>query len=468
MTTNKNQARIDALRKRMVRVEKQSPTMCSAKWLQSTIYLHNGQTHSCHHPAVHKIDAKSVEKTPSALHNTTTKFKARKDLWRGKKTKECEYCWNIESLEEGHISDRMYKSADENWSFPYIGEVERSSYKEPIVPRYLEVAFENTCNFACVYCTPDTSSKWMEDVRKNGPYPTSWNTGNLDWIQRSGKMPRSRSGTNPYIEAFWKWWPELLPKLKVFRITGGEPLLSQHTWRCMEEMASGKTHDLDLAINSNMNVPDKLIDRLISITPRLQKNIRGFEIFISCEAYGSQAEYIRYGMNYSKFISNVERFLEESPKETRVNFMITFNALSVPSFIQFLKEVLRLRKKFNENPAFNRVPIMISYLRWPPFLSMRILPKDLRESYAEAFRGFASKFVGAFGEENGSGALYLEEKDQIDRLCNFMLRDFSAVDELRNRRDFAKFIDENDERKGLDFNSSFPELSKFLSNCRNL
>ena len=29
--------------------------MCLAKWTQTTIYLHNGHTHSCHHPRTHKI-----------------------------------------------------------------------------------------------------------------------------------------------------------------------------------------------------------------------------------------------------------------------------------------------------------------------------------------------------------------------------------------------------------------------------
>ena len=32
-----------------------SPTFCLAKWHHTTIYLHTGQTHSCYHPAPHKI-----------------------------------------------------------------------------------------------------------------------------------------------------------------------------------------------------------------------------------------------------------------------------------------------------------------------------------------------------------------------------------------------------------------------------
>ena len=37
--------------------------------------------------------------------------------------------------------------------------------------------------------------------------------------------------TNPYVDAFWRWWPDLYKDLHTFRITGGEPLMSQDTWK---------------------------------------------------------------------------------------------------------------------------------------------------------------------------------------------------------------------------------------------
>ncbi len=50
-----------------------SPTFCTAKWKQVTLHLHNGHTHSCHHPTSHKIPLEELKDNPSALHNT--KFK---------------------------------------------------------------------------------------------------------------------------------------------------------------------------------------------------------------------------------------------------------------------------------------------------------------------------------------------------------------------------------------------------------
>ena len=34
-----------------------SPTFCFAKWYHANIYFQTGETHSCYHPAPHKIDA---------------------------------------------------------------------------------------------------------------------------------------------------------------------------------------------------------------------------------------------------------------------------------------------------------------------------------------------------------------------------------------------------------------------------
>ena len=57
---------------------KTSPTFCLAKWHHCTIYLHLGETHSCYHPAPHKIPLEELKNNPSALHNTIEKKKQRK------------------------------------------------------------------------------------------------------------------------------------------------------------------------------------------------------------------------------------------------------------------------------------------------------------------------------------------------------------------------------------------------------
>src|SRR6266700_3932369 len=86
-----------------------SPSFCLAKWLQVTLHLQTGQTHSCHHPASHRIQEKELIGRPDALHNSNPKKLARKEMLEGKRPSECDYCWKIEDISPTLTSDRFLK-----------------------------------------------------------------------------------------------------------------------------------------------------------------------------------------------------------------------------------------------------------------------------------------------------------------------------------------------------------------------
>ena len=69
---------------------------CLAKWTQVTMHLGTGMTHSCHHPAPHKIPLSEISRNPSALHNSRFKKRKRKEMLEGKRPDECNYCWKVE------------------------------------------------------------------------------------------------------------------------------------------------------------------------------------------------------------------------------------------------------------------------------------------------------------------------------------------------------------------------------------
>src|SRR5690606_31275430 len=118
-------------------------------------------------------------------------------------------------------------------------------------------SFSRACNFHCSYCSAICSSTWLQDIAKNGPYPgREWETSreNLDEI-----FPEEN---NPYVEAFWKWWPELKKSLRTFRITGGEPLLSPNTFKVLSKLKDDPAPNLELSINSNLGVPRAKVERM--------------------------------------------------------------------------------------------------------------------------------------------------------------------------------------------------------------
>jgi len=175
---------------------------CLAKWTQVTIHLDKGLTHSCHHPAPHKIPLREIQRDPSALHNTRFKKAKRREMLSGKRPEECNYCWNVEDNSDSY-SDRVFKSSEE-WSISEYDKIVNSNYKDNINPKYVEVSFSNTCNFACAYCGPQFSSKWVEEIEKHGPYNTSTSYNQIESLKKKGEMPYKHSEENPYVEAFWK------------------------------------------------------------------------------------------------------------------------------------------------------------------------------------------------------------------------------------------------------------------------
>ena len=194
------------------------PGFCLAKWTQVTLQLQNGHNHSCHHPRTHKISETEIARNPSALHNTRYKKLRRKEMLQGARPTECDYCWNIEDNSSSY-SDRIYKSA-EPWSEPYFDEIKNSRWNEDFNPRYVEVSFSNVCNFKCSYCGPEYSSQWLQETKQFGGYPTTPIYNSYESLEIRDSVPILHSEYNPYVEAFWDWWPELYNDLHTFRITG--------------------------------------------------------------------------------------------------------------------------------------------------------------------------------------------------------------------------------------------------------
>lgn len=456
--SNKKVNNIHKMKEVIKELKKISPTLCLAKWLNTTIHLHNGTTHSCHHPKTHKIPLEEIKNDPSALHNTGFKKHQRRLMLKGKRPDECQYCWNIED-NTNNLSDRYYKSAGGD-AYPNRDKILEAGATKNVLPTYVEVSFDSVCNLKCMYCSPIVSSKWMEEIKQHGPYPTTNKNGNLEWIKMEDAMPIPNKDYNPYIEAFWKWWPELYPNLHTFRITGGEPLLSKHTWRVFDWIIENPRPDMVFSINTNLSVPDDLIDRLIEYTPRLNKSVKYFEIYTSCEATGKQAEYIRFGMNYDKFMNNVDKFLSMTPN--KLHFMVTFNCLSITTFPDFMRTLHRLRQK--HNTTRNRVFMMVSYLRSPSFLSMRILSDDLKQKFIKE----ASKVIQYVSETEpvSYNKFRYEELDQMERLHKYML---STHENLKqNQTDFVKYFDEYDRRRKTNLLETFPELINWVDDIKKV
>jgi organic radical activating enzyme len=468
---------------------------CLAKWTQVTMHLGTGLTHSCHHPSPHKIPLEELKNNPSALHNTNHKKEQRKQMLNGERPAECDYCWRIEDNKTNSFSDRVYKSMDA-FSFNDYDQIVDLTGDENIYPRYVEVSFSNVCNFKCAYCGPNFSSKWAEEINKSGPYKLDkmlFNGGKDVVTQVKNKED------NPYTEAFWKWFPTAQQHMHTFRITGGEPLLSKHTFTVIEYLIANPNPDLEFAINTNAGVPDKVWKRFVDLIKKLEDNkaVKRFTLYSSAEATGKQTEYIRDGMDWNQFVNNIEYFLNNTI-DTRVTFMSAFNLLSAPTFKNFLEYVLKLKKQYNtcdiqywikdetivnlekfnsistlrETPptkkSFARIGIDTPYVRSPEFLDARILTKQVLEDYLIPCLDFMVENPVYIGW-NDNLAFDQAEIEKLKRIILDLIihvRYDDSKDVQLNRKRFYQFVREYETRRGYNFEETFPELVEFLQVCK--
>lgn len=443
-----------------IKVENEvSPTFCLAKWHHVTMYLQTGETHSCYHPAPHKIPLLDVFENPSALHNTEHKKQERKMMLEGKQPEGCQYCWNIEAMGPDYISDRHIRNASIFTEERYEQTV-KGPWDQNVNPEYIEINFGNECNFKCGYCHPKYSSRFFNEIKEHGPVTTVKNHRcDVDWMKLY-----SREEENPYVDAFWKWWPSLRETLNIMRVTGGEPLMHVSTWKLLEKINKDPMPKLELNVNSNLGVKSALVDRLATETEALKTSgkIRTFKLFTSMDTWGSRAEYIRTGLELGLWEQNFHTYLTKTTSP--ITFMITFNILSVTTFKTFLAKMLEWRKQYGwyEDKKEHRVRFDTPYLRDPIQYDMNLLPKQEFMPFMKE----SLKFMEDNVDDNASDKFTSVEFEKFKRVVDYMeSTNYTREKLIEGRRDFYNWFTAMDQRRGTNFLETFPEMEAFYKLC---
>ena len=427
-------------------LDKLSPSFCAAKWYNATIWLGSGMTTSCHHPPAHLVDIDKVQANPRLLHNTDEKKEDRRKMQSGERPAGCEYCWKIEDMGRDAVSDRVYKS--KIYPIEALHEARDTPHTQDVNLRTLEIAFDRTCQFACSYCNPAFSSTWVRDIRRNGPYAQLVSDGRNHFTHTHDSAQLYDYGEhNPYIDAFFKWWETDLHKtLQELRITGGEPLMSGHTWRLIDWFRDNRGRsETRLAINSNLG-PQVDVYRLLDSTEGMP-----VEIYTSMEAVGTQAEYIRDGLDYALWRQNVQALLDAG---RTVHCMCTINALCLTTLPRLLNELVEWKRTYGKE----KINFTLNILRFPSFQSPLVLPSYLRGI-------FQSDLINWLVDHRGHSYLHEHELNHTQRLIDYLdvvkTPHSDAFDLPRLHNDFRQFYQQYDQRRGKNFVEQFPELKEW-------
>ena len=424
-------------------LNKFSSSFCGAKWYNATIWLGSGRTTSCHHPPAHNINLDDVKKNYKALHNTEQKKEDRRMMKSGERPSGCEYCWKIEDIGPDKISDRIYKSK------VYTEEELKKAFDAPVNEDIdlitLEIAFDRTCQFACSYCSPTFSTTWVKDLKSNGPYLDLKTDRRGHFISTDeASQLYSYSENNPYVDAFFNWWDSDLHKtLRHLRITGGEPLMSGHTWKLLEWFKENKNKSkTKFSINSNLGFDRPLIDKFLSSIDGIDLNL-----YTSNEAVAQHAEYIRDGLNWNQWIENIDLILE-SGKVKEISFMCTVNALCLESLDKFLDLMITLKSKYGKKT----ITYSLNILRFPNFQGILVLPDNLKKMYNDRLKVWQQK-------NKNNDLINTHEHQHLDRLIEYIdtveIPHGEGFDKISAQKDFKNFYTQYDLRRKKDFSSTF-------------
>ena len=319
------------------------------------------------------------------------------------------------------------------------------------------------------------------------------------WQKNLDSLVYKNREHNPYVEAFWKWFPEAYKHLKVYRITGGEPLLSKETFNSIDWLIENPNTELEFSINSNLGVPDKIWDKFIDKIKILleKKSVQRLTIFTSVDAWGKRAEYIRPGLDFELFKKRYEQLINIG--NVRAVIMCAFNIFSITTIQELLEWQVSLKKKYNTNRTAEKVEsetgfilstgipysvrnqknsdhesvvgIDIPYLRNPESLDAKNADRDLIQTYLIPALTYMVENTCDYSW-NGHQGFETYETEKFKRVVTTLMNMCSNYEKTNdpelniNRAKLYDYINELDDRHNRNFLEYFPEMADFYFVCK--
>ena len=413
---------------------------CQLKWTQSTVYLTDGISASCHKAGFGKYitDHDSIN-----FHNIPNKLEDRRKMLRGEwPGNGCEHCKHIE--EAGGESDRTIHLRMEGTAAP--PELEKEPEAVAVTPRILEVYWGNTCNQKCIYCAAHYSSQIHQEEKQFGRFD-----------QEGVILDYNRFKLNPNIERdtdlLFGWFENNIQKLHKVIVLGGEPFLQKETFRFIEFLEKGNYPDLTLVFFSNHNIEHERFKGWIKRLQLLQKSGRldKIQIFFSCDAFGPEGEYVRTGLDLKVALKNFEYILHNTDIEQCINSALTVTAVpGMPEMVRCINKWSREIKPiyWSMTKAANYDSGSQSFL-YPGIFGSRINDWGLSEA-VEMFdvntRGYPD-------------SVKVNHKNFMrGNITEFQNRDPDLV----RMRQFKIYLNELDRRRGTDWTKIYPQMYKIV------
>jgi radical SAM protein with 4Fe4S-binding SPASM domain len=291
-------------------------SFCTLPWLG--VYIQpDGDVRNC---AITKTTLGNLNTQPLSdiLHNSVNET-IKKDMLDDVMHERCSHCHTLEK----------------NQKFSADAVSNRIWYLKTLVPKdlnvfdrtdnyklkMLDLRWKNTCNFACIYCGPDLSSAWANEL--NLPQHINDNA-----LQQSLDYIYSNLDTVEHIY-----------------LAGGEPLLIKENLVLLNRIYEINP-TVDIRINTNLSIINNEIYNTL-------KRFQNVHWTVSVDGVGNEFEYVRYGGSWNQFVKNLQQLRTDFNK---INFNSTWcimTAYGVLECISFLQDLGFHENCFIVNPLDN-------------------------------------------------------------------------------------------------------------------
>ena len=252
----------------------------------------------------------------------------REAMLRGEWAPNCNRCKHVEEL--GGQSKRM----DENhmWDLPY----EETEY-----PRHIDVRTGTVCNFKCIHCSPNVSSRWVEDKDIAIKYGTEYVENDNSWIAQENDF-----------------WNKLdISQIKRYNFLGGESFYNKRHNEFIKKLNESEyAKEVEVAYVSNGSFKFENMD-----------NFKKVRLRLSVDCVEEAGEYFRYGLKWNDWCENIKSF----PENFDVSFQWTCSNVSM----FYLKDTYTLLRKEFPDIRF----LFENHVTEPYHMSAQNLPRRIKE-----------------------------------------------------------------------------------------
>ena len=268
------------------------PVLCVLPWHGFTLFP-NGDVKNC---AVSEENLGNIHKQflPDILNNDVSE-QVRSDMKSGIRHDRCTSCYRSEDLQPG--LNPFSKISNRIWYMKIMRNHDLDVYKSTkyVASRVLDLRWRNTCNFACIYCGPDLSSRWAAELND-----------------------RSHIIDEQVFKKNKEYILQNLHGVKHVYLAGGEPLLIAENLELLERLRE-QSPEATVRVNTNLSkINNKIFDMLCH-------DFKNTKWTISIDSIEDSFEYIRYPGVWSEFQKNLKIL---QGKTNNIDFNMTWSILN--------------------------------------------------------------------------------------------------------------------------------------------